>query len=165
MRYYKIWISSVEHHQQLSKVVQNTAWFKKLLGQWSIPSDFPSFKNGDKKKPLPFFAQGELKIDTQCLTFEAKQPYVKYPEDMGYLNLKHVLSFQTSYNEIRHIIQHRPEISFIQKTSPLWLNIQNQNGMDDYLFTIGVEGFHTARRTQETLELFHKIKQNISQQP
>lgn len=69
MRFEPVWISSIEHLTQFDELIARTPKWRRSLGFYRFPSEFPRVDMGRKilgkavTVPLVMFSQGELEID------------------------------------------------------------------------------------------------------
>lgn len=87
-----IWISSINHLEDIVKVIKSSSFSEILLRNFSLPEGFPRAKN----KPCVYFSRGDLTIKDDSLEYNSFDD-----SDSKYQNLKEDLSFVLNRSNIK----------------------------------------------------------------
>ncbi|BDZ68587.1 hypothetical protein [Methanobacterium ferruginis] len=87
-----IWISSINHLDDIVKLIKSSSFSEILLRNFSLPEGFPRAKN----KPCAYFSRGDLTIKDDALEYNSFDD-----SDSKYQNLKEDLSFVLNRSNIK----------------------------------------------------------------
>lgn len=154
----QIWISSINHLDAFTEIRINAPLWRKLIGFYEIPDNFPLVKSfyifGF---PVVFFSEGNLVLEDNNLTyksFEKKSILLS-----KYSNLKNDLSFKIKISDIKSIQWYQHKNAFIDYYHIKWIRIRcNENILGgDFLVCVGGNGPFMNKITKNTENLFEKL--------
>ncbi len=153
-----VWISSISHLDAFTEIWINAPLWRKLLGFYEIPDDFPLVKLYHIFGfPVVFFSEGNLVLEDNNLAYESFEK--KSILLNKFSNLKSDLSFKIKISDIKSIQWYQHKYAFINYYHIKWIRIicdENTLG-GDFLICIGGNGPFMNKITKNTEDLFEKL--------
>lgn len=159
-----VWISSINHLDVFSEIWLTAPRWRKLLGFYKIPNNFPIVKSFYIFKfPIVFFSEGNLRLKDNNLSynsFEEKNSFLR-----NYSNLINDLSFEIKISNIKSIQWYQHKNAFINYYQIKWIRIicdENTLG-GDFLICVGGNGPFMNKINTNTENLYEKLSQSIEE--
>jgi hypothetical protein len=155
-----IWISSVDHLEEVNRIARSNGWWRTMLGKNKIPSDFPQVSTGARYTPVVFIAKGSLQLFERQIEFHPNR--FEPANGKQYRNLNIDFRFELPYNSVELSVYSNPK-PFMSAFNIQWLKLSITNDkFPDILISSGGARMSQIKKENETLTSL--LKDKIDQQ-
>jgi hypothetical protein len=155
-----IWISSVKHLEEVNRIARANGWWRTMIGNNKMPSDFPQVRMGTRFIPVVFFAKGSLQLFERQIEFHPNR--FEPVNGKEYKNLNIDFRFELPYNSFELGSYSDPK-PFMRAFNIQWLKLSGAaNEYPEILLSFSGTRMNQIKKENETL---HKLLRDKIRQP
>jgi len=144
-----IWISSVEHLEEVNRIARSNGWWRTVIGKNKMPAGFPQVRMGTRYIPVVFFAKGSLQLFERQIEFHPNR--FEPVNGKEYRNLNIDFRFELQYNSFELSVYSIPN-PFMRAFNIQWLKLSGTNKeFPDILLSFSGTRMNHIKKENETL--------------
>ncbi len=151
-----LWVSSREHLAEFGGLLDETPWFKRMMGRVQVPDGFPCVEFQSRYVPIVYFSSGILELRNSTVHYTAQKKLAR--TGAVYHDLDESLTFTFDVNEMVRISRYRGEERFIKYYSIEWIELEVQGRETPLLICVGGRGPGMRKIRNDTDQLFNMLK-------
>ena len=154
-----IWISSVEHLEEVNLIAKSNGWWRTMLGRNKMPVGFPQVRMGSRYIPVVFFAKGTLQLFERQIEFHPNR--FEPVNGKEYKNLNIDFRFELQYDAFKLSAYSDPK-PYMRSFNIDWIKLSAiNNQFPDILLSFSGTRMNLIKKENETLNklLRDKIRQ------
>ena len=155
----EVWISSKTHHNQFNEIYKNNSWFRRILGMYKIPINFPYMNISWSKIPIVYNSKCSIKISEKYLELKANNNF-------GFIN--NPKNINTKFNktikfvDISNIDRYKNPNPLTKAFNINWISLRFNNGDMEEEFLLCAGGKIMTTISKETNIVYNYIENRLN---
>jgi len=159
----EVWISSIIHQEELSKISENTSIIRKMFGMYKLPTNFPSIKMMWQNLPVVCHSKSSLDVLEDRFVFSPLNNLQRNAYQNIEFDFRRIILFQ----DITSVEIYTNPKPFLKSFNIDWINLRyNIHGQEEsMLLCCGGKFMKTiGKETNNMFQILKEKTENIPKQ-